>query len=261
MKLISTILRKLPLNNIWVRLVVTIFVIETFDDFVVSPLLELFAKNDFWVNNTLYKIIEFMIAIMLNAFYLKIKVFFDLLKRQSLRKEFLAVTGILLYFGVALGIQHPTRVIEGLIIGLIAAIPEEFIWRGLILGYIAKNIDGDSKARAIRSLLISSLFFGLYHLSNLHVQSLSVTLAQVIQTFGLGMILGAIYLKSGNLLNSMLVHFFWDFFTTLANGINLAKANYVNWTATLLITLMLVFIGIRILNPDKKGAELIERLS
>jgi membrane protease YdiL (CAAX protease family) len=131
----------------------------------------------------------------------------------------------------------------------------------LILGYFAQHLHLKPENRAVWSLILSSLLFGLYHLSNLHVQPLDVTIAQVLQTVGLGMIFGAIYLKTGNLLMPILTHFCWDFFVTLVNGINFSSGSPLNWRVTVVISGLLCISGVVILLANNSQSNLIEKMT
>ncbi|MCH4011640.1 MAG: CPBP family intramembrane metalloprotease [Furfurilactobacillus sp.] len=247
-------------DHIWLRLIVTILIIELFDEVIAGPLFDAIFTHHFWVENIVYKGMEFLIAFVLNLKLLKANVMIARPKRKSIRKLIVLATLIAFFVASAIAIHHPTRAWEALTVGLIAAIPEEFIWRGLVLTYIGQQMSGTTRFRAIWALGISSLLFGLYHMGNLHVQSLDSTLAQVLQTVGLGVILGAIYIKSGNLLNSMLFHFSWDFFATLANGIENGPDSEINWTANIVMFVALCIVGISVVMFGDRKFALIKKL-
>lgn len=70
----------------------------------------------------------------------------------------------------------------------------------------------------IISIILSSLIFGSMHAINLMHQPLLFTVAQMIQTFGLGMLLAAVYIKSGSIIFPMLIHFSLDSMVILIVG-------------------------------------------
>lgn len=242
-------------DHIWLRMIVTILIIELFDEAIASPLFGMIFTHHFWIENVIYKGLEFLIAFVLNLKLLKANIMSARPKRENIGKLIVLATVIIFFSVLMIALHHPTRAWEALTVGLIAAIPEEFIWRGMVLTYIGQHMSGSIRFRAIWALSISSLLFGMYHLGNLHNQSLDSTLAQVLQTIGLGMILGAIYIKSGNLLNSMLFHFSWDFFVTLVSGVGSKPDSTINWTANSLIFVAFCIIGfIAVMSGDRKFA-------
>lgn len=90
------------------------------------------------------------------------------------------------------------------LLALVPAIWEELAFRGLLQtrlrGVFSQNV----------TILLSSLFFGLYHLSNLLVQPVGVALPGVVMAFFFG--LGWAYLtaRSGSLIPAMVAHYMVD---------------------------------------------------
>lgn len=105
-------------------------------------------------------------------------------------------------------------------VGIIAALPEEIMFRGVIMGWILEKITRFKQTYVNVSIAlgISGVVFGCFHYINLLHQSFGFTTLQVMNAVGLGMILGAIYVKSGSLLIPIATHFIWDFVVTLKNG-------------------------------------------
>lgn len=258
----NRILRWVSLSSLpnWHKLVITLLTLEAADELVTSPLLELAFHKHFWAINITFKVLEFLIAILLNKQYLKAKIFCTFTKKRFKSKSSIFATLFLIYFGILLVLQHPSRIPEAITVGLIAAVPEEFIWRGMVLGSLASFLSGSWRKRSVNSLIISSILFGLYHLSNLQVQPLNNTLAQIIQTIGLGTILGATYIKTSNILAPMFLHFFWDFFITLANGINFNSMEGPDWMTTAFVSCVLIAIGLSILLSGNKKYNLVKKL-
>ncbi len=248
-------------KHVWLRLVTVVLILEICDDLIVSPLLAHYFAGHFWLVNVTYKCVELLMALLLNHGILRTKVFIQRPRWHIGTKQLVLIVLIGAYFGGTVIFSHPNRVAPALTVGLIAALPEEYFWRGLILGYFAQHLHLKPENRAVWSLILSSLLFGLYHLSNLHVQPLDVTIAQVLQTVGLGMIFGAIYLKTGNLLMPILTHFCWDFFVTLVNGINFSSGSPVNWRVTVVISGLLCISGVAILLANNSQSNLIEKMA
>lgn len=99
--------------------------------------------------------------------------------------------------------------------------PEKYLLRGIILGKILKLLSiklNNKRMSIIISIILSSLIFGSMHAINLMHQPLLFTVAQMIQTFGLGMLLAAVYIKSGSIIFPMLIHFSLDSMVILIVG-------------------------------------------
>lgn len=80
-----------------------------------------------------------------------------------------------------------------LLYAAVPAIVEELVFRGMIFGAMA---EADRKW----AVLISSLFFGLIHFD----------LGAVLYGFLFGLVLAAVYLATGNILHTILIHFFFN---------------------------------------------------
>jgi membrane protease YdiL (CAAX protease family) len=134
----------------------------------------------------------------------------------------------------------------GITAGLGAGIVEEYFYRGLILGTLMKLFSKQtSKARQIwYPLLITSLIFGLDHSTNAFSQPVINTIFQVIQTFMMALILGALYIRSGSLIMSMLFHGIWDFVGSVAVGsiISTTTVNTLFITSNIILDLI-IFLG------------------
>ncbi|WP_311406574.1 CPBP family intramembrane glutamic endopeptidase [Liquorilactobacillus uvarum] len=118
-------------------------------------------------------------------------------------------------------IKGSKRIPETFIVGVIGAVPEEYLFRGIILGKILKLLSiklNNKRMSIIISIILSSLIFGSMHAINLMHQPLLFTVAQMIQTFGLVMLLAAVYIKSGSIIFPMLIHFSLDSMVILIVG-------------------------------------------
>ncbi|MBQ0064407.1 MAG: CPBP family intramembrane metalloprotease, partial [Firmicutes bacterium] len=79
-----------------------------------------------------------------------------------------------------------------LIIGLAPAIFEEILFRGILVFNLKKKLDNP-----IAIVFISALVFSLVHLTNIMGMDLISLLVQLIMAFVTGVVLGAVYLKTG----------------------------------------------------------------
>lgn len=92
------------------------------------------------------------------------------------------------------------NVVGALAISVIAPIAEEVVFRGAILGYMLRKGMDFKKA-----ILISALIFGIMHINP----------AQVPFAFVVGLMLGVIYYKTGNILLTSFVHILNNSFATV----------------------------------------------
>lgn len=99
-------------------------------------------------------------------------------------------------------------------LSLAAAVCEETMFRAIPISLMMRK-PADEK-RVLGAMLLSGVLFGAYHFSNLIAgAALDTTIVQVIDCIGFGCIAGAIYLRTGSILPTMIWHFITDFFTTM----------------------------------------------
>lgn len=99
---------------------------------------------------------------------------------------------------------------------------EEVFYRGIILKELTNNYN-DTRKHIIISIVISAIVFGCAHITNLFAgQDLLTTISQVIQTFGIGIMLGSIYYITDNIWSVIFLHGFYDFVAMLSD-VNLIK--------------------------------------
>ena len=91
-----------------------------------------------------------------------------------------------------------------------AGVREELLTRGFLLTFFRKAF-GESKKSYIAAMSLSSIFFGLMHLTNLEgAVDTAPIYAQVIYAMGIGFFLAALYIRTGNLWGNMVLHFLFD---------------------------------------------------
>ncbi|MBQ6365900.1 MAG: CPBP family intramembrane metalloprotease [Oscillospiraceae bacterium] len=94
--------------------------------------------------------------------------------------------------------------------GLMAGVCEETIYRGVGTSYLMRQWREEKKI--LPAMIITSTVFGLIHLVNLSGGSpLVIVIPQVINAGVIGMLLCAVYLRSGNLIPVMVLHTLNDF--------------------------------------------------
>ena len=110
-------------------------------------------------------------------------------------------------------------IIYCIIIGLF----EEFLCRGWILNEFLEN-NSSTRSQVIVSIILSSLVFGIMHLSNIWIghQDVFITILQVCNAIILGAFLGAVYFRTKNIWAVAFLHGFYDFALMLGD-INILK--------------------------------------
>lgn len=209
----------------WKWILIPMFIVfeVVIDNFVMQHIYRLFFNpaDHFLLYINVYKIVSIIVICFLNYFLIKQKIFV----KPSDKKIGLVSLLVVCLIVVAFCITSKNFWIA-LNIGSLAALSEELMFRGVILAFTLKLMINKSRSqwRVVLALIISSLLFGAVHYSNLSLQSFSATTFQVIHAAAFGMILGAVYIKSGTIIGPMAIHFVFDFFFAIIGG--LPKADY-----------------------------------
>lgn len=108
------------------------------------------------------------------------------------------------------------KIVYFTLVMLLVGIFEEVLCRGIILNSML-NKWGSTKVGIIKSVLLSSLIFGLGHLVNLFSYSTPITtLTQVIYTFLNGILFASIYLRCKNIWAVAILHAVYDWLALLS---------------------------------------------
>ncbi|MBP5555022.1 MAG: CPBP family intramembrane metalloprotease [Lachnospiraceae bacterium] len=92
-----------------------------------------------------------------------------------------------------------------------AGIGEELMYRGMIMSMIRGAAGYKSRNGLILGMTVSSVLFGLTHLTNLFsTDDVIGTFGQVIYAIGVGFYLAAVYARTGNIWYNIVLHFFVD---------------------------------------------------
>ncbi len=113
---------------------------------------------------------------------------------------------------------------------------EEVFMRGLILQNLVENYKTKSNG-FYNAVFISAIVFGLAHLINILHAPLFDTLIQVVYSIAAGVIFGAVFIKTRNLLSIILLHGIFNLFTYLA--VNLYSLNFISYN---LVNYPLIYI-------------------
>lgn len=248
----------------WKWILIPMFIIfeVVIDDFVMQRIYRLFLNTTehFLLYINIYKIISIIVICLLNYWIIQQKVFFKPGERKRWWVSFLIVCLIIVAFCI------PNQNFwAALDIGLLAGVSEELMFRGIVLGFLLKLMinKSDSRWRVMLCLTISSLLFGGFHYVNLSMQSFSGTTYQVINAAAFGMILGALYIKSGTLLVPMALHFISDFLFAIIGG--LPKSNYTpvqnsEWIGLVVSVLIYLVIALIIVNYKPSDNKILPKL-
>ena len=99
-------------------------------------------------------------------------------------------------------------------LALVVGPSEELLFRGLIQTSLNGSIRAAVHWRGWRlplGTLLAAVLFGLFHLVNLGFQPLAATLEQVAVGIALGLVIGVLYDRTGNLIGASLFHSVADF--------------------------------------------------
>ena len=97
---------------------------------------------------------------------------------------------------------------------LVAGITEEIIFRAIPASYGMRQINDPSKIKVV--LITTALIFSLVHATNIFAGAdVNATLIQLFSALGAGLLLGALFLRSGSILPSMMVHFLYDIYALM----------------------------------------------
>lgn len=136
-----------------------------------------------------------------------------------------------------------------------AGIWEEATFRGLPIAYLMRQMK--SANRIPWAVVLTSAAFGLMHGSNaLLGADVGSTVVQVAASFGVGVFFAAVYLRSGNLWPSILLHFTQDIIALSAGsasemGLVTASVNWMDWI-NLGLCAVVAAIGFWLIRPGKR---------
>lgn len=161
-------------------------------------------------SNLLYKGIEVLLVLGLNYWLVKQKLYFSFALNF---KTIIFMVGGIGYISLFIHSGSVKFLFPTLGLALLTAISEELLYRGVIFVDLLKILTARhaSGLNIITAVIVSSLLFSLQHLSNLASQSWLATGCQLIQTFGMGVLFAAVYLRTSSLSLVIFTHFIIDF--------------------------------------------------
>lgn len=120
---------------------------------------------------------------------------------------------------------------------------EEAAFRGLILHGLVRAWEGTSRG-LVKSVLVSSLFFGGYHILYLAGEPLPVVLSRMVFSTLLGFFLGAIVLKAGSIYPAVFFHGILNLAGYLSLSSNGVEGTASSWLWMSLFMLPLALWGL-----------------
>ena len=124
-----------------------------------------------------------------------------------------------------------------------AGVMEETLFRFVVLGilfYAWRSV----KQRLPLAIFTSALLFGLAHLSNAMLQHWDMTALQAVSAFALGLFFAVVYVYTGQLWLTMVMHGLLDWTSFIVTGSDLMKGSttWADWVSVILE--LVVFAGI-----------------
>lgn len=129
--------------------------------------------------------------------------------------DIFAFLGQLLLFSEGSPVPAIDRIIVFLLSNFLIGFAEEILFRGLISTTLLEFF-GTGKDGIFKACFLSSLLFGLMHLTNYTGGNPRGVIMQVIATFGSGVLYCAIYFRTGSLWLLILIHALEDIYAGIA---------------------------------------------
>ncbi len=143
---------------------------------------------------------------------------------------------------------------------LFVGIAEEFLCRGWLQNEFIERFSNDRNS-VIKSIILSSLVFGVMHIINLSEQTVFETILQIINAVSVGVLLGSIYYKTKNIWSVIFLHAFYDFAIFLGE-MNLIKdctyatpslsVGILEFTSIIILSVLWIMSALKVLNGIKE---------
>lgn len=145
--------------------------------------------------------------------------------------------------------------LHSVLMACVAGTVEETIFRGLPVSYLMRQ--NKKKSHIIWIAVVTSLLFGLVHALNvLAGATLPATLLQVISASAAGLLLGALFIRSGSLLPSIVIHAINDVYAFMnldlvsEDGIVEGALKTSDIVLNLILSVLQIIIAIYLLHPS-----------
>lgn len=161
------------------------------------------------------------------------------------------ILGTLFIFAISATAKFSmNKLIYTFILALVVAIFEEYLFRGILLNSLLA-VSQQKYTDYFKAVLFVSLLFGMTHVVNLAEQTLTATLLQMLNAFVLGILLAALYLRTGKLGWPIFYHFMLDFTGILFNGIVTQTPTAASLPASLGMMLLYLLTGLFLLRKKR----------
>lgn len=161
-------------------------------------------------------------------------------------------------FGLPEGQMLPAWRIVWFFLGMISVgIAEEFLFRGVIAQTLLEHF-GTSRVGVWKACLLSGLYFGAAHLTNLIGSAPLGVLMQCVFAASLGTMLAAIYFRTGNIWVTVCIHACMDITSMLVGGLygtETVSDNISTYDLSMLISIAVYLIPTAFLLRKKKLGE------
>ena len=139
---------------------------------------------------------------------------------------------------------------------VMAGMSEETVFRGLSLSYLMRQ--WRKEEHVMRALIITAIIFGVVHLFNIMFGgNTGSVILQTVSATAIGLFLGAIFLRCGNLLVTMVIHTIHDIIAFLdvggvKDGVVVASVNMWSFI-DLGLSVILGVVGLWMIRPSKRA--------
>ena len=140
---------------------------------------------------------------------------------------------------------------------LYAGICEDVTWRALPITHIMKFDEVDEK-KLLLAAYLPAIGFACSHFSNISAGSaVSYVLLQVFQTFGVGLLFGAIYLRTGDMTMLFIVHVLNDLFSFMGQqegsvGIHEGVSFDASLIFDIVASILMIAYGVYLIRKSKR---------
>ena len=238
-------------------------ILLTIHGFCFYQIFGIFGKSDIAVS--LLSVVSAVLLLLIHKFWFRPEfkgcISFDFLRdRQFLRAAglFLVVDLIMAVISyIDHGIAAPTLL--GVCLALGAGTVEEAIFRVLPVSVMMRTYK--DKGSYIPALILTPIIFGAIHMVNvLAGQAVGFTIIQAVSAAAIGVFFGALYIRTGSIVPSMVLHVLHDFLGSLqanqTTGVASGPVTTLDIITIILIILAAIAIAVMVLKG--RGEEIRE---
>ncbi|KRL53759.1 CPBP family intramembrane glutamic endopeptidase [Furfurilactobacillus rossiae] len=164
----------------------------------------------------IFEVVMFTSVWLLNHFWLHVPIFLRPTERSWRLLPINWTSLVVLLLAIAVVFGGKGNFWLSCVVLVFVGITEEFAFRGVILPLASKL--GSVQNQLWVGILVSSALFGVAHGVNLLHQALLITGFQMLSAFSIGILLSALYLRTGSLVFPILLHGLNDFLSSYGSG-------------------------------------------